>query len=144
MAIDLTALVQAEMRNIEQQLITACYQGANDMRNQALRVLRGPRNGRIYRVPNTRRYYTASAAGEAPAARTGVFRNSWRPTVYVTPQGTEFTAVAKIESDVRTANGQNLAELLENGTSRMAPRPYQEEIANAAEEKFLKRIERIR
>lgn len=141
--VELTTIVTQEIRDIEQQLIGACYQGANDMRNQALKTLRGQRHGRRYRVPNTRRYYTASAPGEPPAVRTGVFRTSWRPTVYVSSQGNGFEAIAKIESTLRTDQGQNLAELLESGSSKMAPRPYQEEIADAAEEKFLKRIERI-
>lgn len=103
---------------------------ANELRSAEMRVLRGQGSGRQYRVPSTRAVYRASAPGDPPAVRTGAFRNSWRPEA----EG----ATARIESEL-AAGGYVLGELLENGTSRMAARPYQEKIL----EKALPKAERI-
>ena len=79
------------------------------------------------------RYYTASAPGEPPAVRLGHFRESWHPyarRVY----GVYFS---RIESDLRVSDGKyNLGQLLENGTSRMAPRPFEERIIKHAENRI--------
>jgi len=37
-----------------------------------------PRTGHVYRVPGTNATYTASAPGEAPAVREGVYSESWQ------------------------------------------------------------------
>lgn len=80
-------------------------------------------------MPNTRRHYTASAPGQRPAQRTGAFRLSWHPSV----PAAENPYIARIESDLTTdRGGYVLGELLENGTSRMAPRPYKDEIVEKA------------
>lgn len=80
-------------------------------------------------------YYTASAPGEPPAVRTGVFRLSWQPTA----RKVYGSYISRIESDARTDNGRhNLGEILENGTSRMAPRPYEDRILEKAEPKIVK------
>ena len=125
------------------------YLAANELRNSALIVLRGQRSGRRYKVPGTYRrqrdkldgkmkrgrYYTASAPGEPPAVRTGTFRNSWQPTA-TKVYGSYFS---RIESDVRTDNGRfNLGEILEDGTIRMAARPYHDRILDHAELKIKK------
>lgn len=125
------------------------YLAANELRNSALMVLRGQRSGRRYKVPGTYRrqrdksdgkmkngrYYTASAPGEPPAVRTGVFRNSWQPTA----TKVFGSYISRIESDVRTDNGRyNLGEILEDGTDRMAPRPYQDRILDDAEPKIVR------
>lgn len=135
---------------IQHQMASRSYRAANELRNSALIVLRGQRSGRRYKVPGTYRrqrdkvdgkmkngrYYTASAPGEPPAVRTGTFRNSWQPTA----RGPIFGSyISRIESDATTDNGQhNLGEILENGTSRMAPRPYQDRILEHAERKIVK------
>ena len=125
------------------------YLAANELRNSALLVLRGQRSGRRYKVPGTYRrqrdkvtgkmrngrYYTASAPGEPPAVRTGAFRNSWQPTA----RKVYGSYISRIESDLRTDNGQHiLGEILENGTSRMAPRPHHDLILQKAEPKIVK------
>lgn len=43
-----------------------------------MQVMTGSRTGRQYKVPGTKRVYTASAPGEAPANRTGVLRAKYR------------------------------------------------------------------
>ena len=90
----LEAIAQRVSNEIRQEMERRSYLAANELRNAAMQVLRGQRSGRRYKVPGTYRrqrdktdgkmkngrYYTASAPGEPPAVRTGVFRNSWRPT----------------------------------------------------------------
>lgn len=135
---------------IQHEMASRSYRAANELRNSALMVLRGQRSGRRYKVPGTYRrqrdkvsgkmksgrYYTASAPGEPPAVRTGTFRNSWQATA----RGPIFGSyISRIESDTTTDNGQhNLGEILENGTSRMAPRPYKDRILEHAEPKIVK------
>ena len=76
------------------------------------------------------RYYTASAPGEPPAVRTGAFRLGWQPK----SRCMFGSYISRIENNVTTDNGAYiLGELLENGTSRMAPRPYQDKILDKAE-----------
>lgn len=116
------------------------YRAANELRNASQLVLRGQRSGRRYRVPGTRKYYTASAPGEPPAVRTGAFRASWQPKQKVNV-GThnQVSVTSYIESRQRTDNGRyNLGSLLENGSGRMAPRPYKEKIQEKAKPKIVK------
>ena len=129
---------------IQRKMEARGYRAANELRSSALRVLRGQRSGRRYKVPGTHRrqrdkvdrkmkngrYYTASAPGEPPAVRTGVFRMSWQPTASKMSSG---SCIARIESDAKTENGRHvLGQLLEDGTGRMAPRPYQDRIVEDA------------
>lgn len=120
------------------------YLAANELRNASQLVLRGQRHGRRYKVPGTYkrqrdkvdgkmkngRYYTASAPGEPPAVRTGAFRMSWQPSASVVYG----SYISRIESDLRTDNDQHtLGQILEEGTNRMAPRPYKDRILEKAE-----------
>ena len=133
--------------DIKQEMERRSYLAANELRNASQIVLRGARSGRRYKVPGTYRrqrdkatgkmkngrYYTASAPGEPPAVRTGIFRASWQPTAHVVYG----SYISRIESDARTENGgYTLGQLLEDGTSRMAPRPYQDRILEKAEPKI--------
>lgn len=116
------------------------YRAANELRNASQLVLRGQRSGRRYRVPGTRRHYTASAPGEPPAVRTGAFRASWQPKQKVNV-GTynQVSVTSYIGSRQRTDNGKyNLGSILENGSGRMAPRPYKEKIQEKAKPKIVK------
>lgn len=135
--------------HIKQEIERRSFLVTNELRNSAMLVLRGQRSGRRYKVPGTYkrqrdkvsgkmkngRYYTASAPGEPPAVRTGAFRMGWQPTTRVVYG----TYVSRIENDIRTENGQyTLGEILEDGTGRMAPRPYQEQILEKAKPKVLR------
>ena len=137
--------VEEAKEHIKQQMRGRAYRSANELRNAALTVLRGQRSGRRYKVPGTYRrqrdkvtgkmrngrYYTASAPGEPPAVRTGTFRNSWKPSAVYSDAYGEYWS--RISSDVRTENGRyNLGDILEDGTQRMAPRPYGERIIEKA------------
>lgn len=150
-----TAAVEDAKDQIKHQMRGRSYRAANELRNAALLVLRGQRSGRRYKVPGTYRqqrdkkphgdgkmkngrYYTASAPGEPPAVRTGTFRNSWQASSRYSDAFGEYWS--RITSDVRTDNGRhNLADILENGTERMAPRPFEDPIL----EKAMPRIRKI-
>lgn len=143
---------------IKHQMERRAFLAANELRSSALTVLRGTRSGRVYKVPGTHgkklskatremldeyghklrggRLYRASAPGEPPAARTGIFRLSWQPTSRVVFG----SYISRIESDTMTEDYKhNLGEILQNGTERMAPRPFEEPIVEKAKPK----IERI-
>ena len=133
--------------HIKHEMERRSYLAANELRNAAQTVLRGQRSGHRYKVPGTYkrqrdrtdgkmkngRYYTASAPGEPPAVRTGAFRMSWRPTARVVYG----SYISKIESEIRVGNDEALGEILEEGTSKMAPRPYQDAILEKAEKPIL-------
>lgn len=103
-----------------------------EVRNATMYVLRGQRSGRTYRVPGTKRTYTASAPGEAPANRTGVFRASWQMhSETVDVDGSDIT-VAGVESRYKVPRGHLLGEILEKGTQKMSPRPYKEAVRQRA------------
>lgn len=138
------AIVENVSDSVQQQMESRSYRAANELRNAALVVLKGQRNGRRYKVPGTYRrqrdkvsgkmkngrYYTASAPGEPPAVRSGVFRNSWQPRTYAF--GTSYFSI--IDSNV------DYAEWLENGTpgGQMAPRPHHDRIKEKAEPKIFR------
>lgn len=127
---------------------------ANELRTASNHVLSGQRHGRRYRVPGTyskrrRRdkttgrlrsgvYYTASAPGEPPAVRTGAFRVGWKQRAYTEDLGGgECNVRGVIESDQR-AGKYLLGELLEEGTRRMAPRPYKQRVIDRALPKVIR------
>lgn len=147
---DFPGSVEDAIKHINQEMERRSYLASNELRNAALQVLRGQRHGRRYKVPGTYRrqrdkatgkmrngrYYTASAPGEPPAVRTGAFRMSWQPKTLA--YFGSYTS--RIESELTTDNGRyNLGQILEDGTKRMAPRPYQERVI----EKALPKIKRI-
>lgn len=87
----------------------------------------------------TYKKYTASAPGEPPAVRTGAFRASWQPETKATGSGDNLSVQSSIVSSIRTDNGKYLlGEILEEGTGKMAPRPYQERIQEKAMKNILK------
>ena len=124
-------MIATTLKGVQKEVSQRAYRASNELRNAELYVLRGQRSGKKYRVPGTRRKYTASAPGESPAVRTGVFRLSWGTPVHVEKNGTHFRAVSAIESKER-AGGRLLGEMLENGTSRIAPRPYKQKVIDRA------------
>ncbi len=124
-------MIATTLKGVQKEVSQRAYRASNELRNAELYVLRGQRNGKKYRVPGTRRKYTASAPGESPAVRTGVFRLSWGTHVHVEKNGTHFRAVSAIESKER-AGGRLLGEMLENGTGRIAPRPYKQKVIDRA------------
>lgn len=124
------AIADQIVKEVPLQMASRSYRAANELRNSALTILRGQRGGRTYRVPGTKRYYTASAPGEPPAVRSGVFRNSWQPYNYAF--GNSFIS--------RIKTGEKQADWLENGTpgGQMAPRPHHDRILDHAEPKIIR------
>lgn len=137
------------LTQVEHEAVSRSFRGSNEIRSAALIVLRGRRSGRRYRVPYTGparavgangktrkrkpRYYTASAPGEAPANRTGTYRNSYTPTPSYKKQGGVMTVYAGISSNYRV-NGKLLGDILDRGTrdGRIAPRPHRQKIIDKA------------
>lgn len=127
---DVEAEMQGHVRDILKQTRSraeSCtVRASNELRNAALEVLRGQRSGRVYRLPHSSSYYTASAPGEPPAVRTGMLRMSWGLRASGDGKG---NYVAAIQTQIP------YAPWLENGTNgkhRMAPRPYKEKIIEMA------------
>lgn len=122
--------ISDSVESIRQQIHQRTYQAANELRNSALTILRGKGGGRTYRVPGTKRTYTASAPGEVPAVRTGAFRNSWQPTAYAFGD----SYISRITSDIFYAGW------LEDGTpgGQMAPRPHHQKILEHAKPKIIR------
>lgn len=156
---DVSALIESKVKEVNERITHGMKsrgtRASNELRNASQEVLRGSRGGRSYIVPGTGRMkyykrkkiatitykrYTASAPGEPPAVRTGAFRASWQPKTEVTGSGDSLSVKSSIESSIRTNNGKyNLGTILEEGTSRMAPRSHHERIQQRA----LPRIKRI-
>ena len=132
-------VIQDVFKRIGEEVELRSWLVSMEVRNATMYVLRGQRHGHTYRVPGTKRTYTASAPGEAPANRTGVFRASWQMhSETITVDGDEITA-AGVESRNKVPRGYLLGEMLEKGTAKMAPRPYRE----AVRERAMKEVVRI-
>ena len=118
------ASVREQVKAAQTKAQSCTVRASRELRSAALRVLSGRRSGRTYRVPYTQANYRASAPGEAPAARTGTLKNSWG----IIAMGS--AALGRYSSGIQT--NVPYAELLENGTSRMAARPFREKIIQRA------------
>lgn len=126
------------MESIKSQVISRGYRVSNQIRNAVMRTLKGQGHGRVYRVPGSMgAYYTASAPGEVLAVRTGAYRASWKPRTEITPSGSGVTVNSICESE-HEVNGYVLGALLEDGTSKMTPRPHVEKITKQTEKTAMK------
>lgn len=120
--------VEETVTKINRQVRSRGTRVKNALRNAELEVLRGKRSGRKYRKPYSKRRYTASAPGEPPARRTGALRLNWTGGVEASAGPSGNTKVtAYIESQTPYAG------YLENGTNKMAARPYVEKIKEKAQ-----------
>jgi hypothetical protein len=125
--------VDDTVKKVNREAASRGARAVNAIRNAELEVLRGKRSGRVYRKPHTKSHYTASAHGEPPARRTGNLRLNWNGTVESSSTGSGLRVTAVLESQERYST------YLENGTRRMAPRPFKQPIS----EKAMPEIERI-
>lgn len=125
--------VDDTVKKVNREAASRGMRAVNAIRNAELEVLRGKRSGRVYRKPHTKSHYTASAPGEPPARRTGDLRLNWNGTVESSSTGSGLRVTAVLESQERYST------YLENGTRRMAPRPFKQPIS----EKAMPEIERI-
>lgn len=129
----LNVAVDDTVKKVNREAASRGMRAVNAIRNAELEVLRGKRSGRVYRKPHTKSHYTASAPGEPPARRTGNLRLNWNGTVESSSTGSGLRVTAVLESQERYST------YLENGTRRMAPRPFKQPIS----EKAMPEIERI-
>lgn len=131
----LETVIKDITEHIDQEMFRRSFLATNELRNSAMLVLRGARGGRTYRVPGTKRHYTASAPGEVPAVRTGAFRAGWQPVT----RAMFGSYISRIENSVQ-AGRFTLGEILENGTpgGQMAPRPHHDKILAKATPKIVK------
>jgi len=140
------ASVRKILKAAKREVSNRAYRVSNELRNASLYVLRGQRSGRRYNIPGTGRVkyykrtktaeishkkYQASAPGEAPAVRTGIFRLSWGSRVHVEQKGKNFRATSSAVSNTHVGN-RLLGDLLESGTNRMEARPYKQAVRSRA------------
>lgn len=125
--------VDDTVKKVNREAASRGMRAVNAIRNAELEVLSGKRSGRVYRKPHTKSHYTASAPGEPPARRTGNLRLNWNGTVESSSTSSGLRVTAVLESQERYST------YLENGTRRMAPRPFKQPIS----EKAMPEIERI-
>lgn len=135
---EIGVIVNKTVEEIEQKAMKRGYQAANVLTNEVKKVLSGQRSGRIYKVKKTGGkskksgvVYTASAPGEPPAVRFGTLRTSFKRHTYAEQNGKELIVHTITESDLQV-NGYLLGDLLENGTKKIAPRPYKQKTIDAA------------
>lgn len=120
------AKVSEMTADVDRKILSRGTRVVNELRNSELEVLRGERSGRTYRVPYSKKTYTASAPGEPPARRTGNLRLHWNGNVEEQHAGPGIKLKAVLES------GEEYAAYLENGTRTMAPRPFVDRIVEKA------------
>lgn len=118
--------VDKVVESVGKQVVSRGTRAVNAIRNAELDVLKGQRSGRVYKKPHSKATYTASAPGEPPARRSGALRLNWHGEVKGGSAAGGTKIVAALESE------QRYAGYLENGTSRMAPRPYKDRITEKA------------
>lgn len=132
MEINLDDTVAGIVGQVTAQAKSRGFRAANELRNAALQVLRGQRNGRVYKRPHSSSTYTASAPGEPPAARSpGGLRVSWKSQA----RSEKAKKTVKIRPAIWT--DKKYAPLLQEGTHKMAPRPFEEPIIEQAKPKIM-------
>lgn len=109
--------VKQAIDDVDTHAKSCAVRASNELRNAVQNTLRGQRHGKKYKLPFRKTAYTASAPGEPPARRTGVLRVSWGLYAVGLGKG-EYTA--GIYTDVPYAH------YLDEGTKRMAARPFRE------------------
>lgn len=127
----LNKAIAAKIGGVQGEIAARTYRASNELRTASLYVLRGQRSGRVYRIPSTKKYYTASKAGESPAVRTGIFRLSWETGASAQKNAGQFEARASIKSGIKVG-GYILGDILEEGTGKMAARPYKQKVIDMA------------
>jgi hypothetical protein len=110
----LTSNLSEVIGKLDDTIRDRMQEAVNEVRNKTLETLSGPRTGRVYKVPGTNTYYTASSPGEAPASATGQLRQSIRTEI----EGEGEKTVGMVGTDMEKG------PMLEYGTKNMAARPW--------------------
>lgn len=126
---DISVEVAKKVTAIGVEMRSRAVRGSRALKSAELQVLRGQRGGKKYKKAYKKTHYTASASGEPPAVRSGKLRSSFRPSAktYGNPFGGAASVYVSIETDTHYAG------FLEDGTRKMAARPYVEKIKQQAE-----------
>lgn len=134
-SIEIERIIDDMQRSVHRQAKSRGVRASIEVRNQALDILKGQRSGKKYKVPSTYAgggvFYTASAPGEAPAVRTGLFRISFKERPYIVKSNGNLIIHARAESRLKVGK-HLLGDILENGTKKMKPRPYKEKTIQLA------------
>ena len=93
-------------------------EAVNELRNTVLTTLSGPRSGRTYRVPGTKKTYTASAPGQPPAQVTGDLRKSVKGSV----EGSGMAVHGKVKASAKHALPLEFGH--RQGGKHVAARPF--------------------
>lgn len=125
-----TQAVKSAVKSAKTQAQSRAIRASNELRNSALRVLRGQRSGRVYKLPFSKKTYRASAPGEPPAVRSGRLRISWAARAI---GKSDSEVIASIYTDVK------YAPILQEGTDdgRIKPRPFEQPIIDGAKDKVM-------
>ncbi len=109
--IQIENLVEATERSIRRAFYLSGKRIQKDARQS---IIKGPKTGRLYRIPGRSRRHRASAPGEPPA---NLFGNLQKSVDFIV-EGTMDMTVGAGSSDVP------YADVLELGGTRIKPRPY--------------------
>lgn len=139
--IEVKRVINGMKSSIQKQAKSRGLRASIEVRDKAIDFLGGQRHGRRYRNPATKQMYTASAPGEAPAARLGHFRESFKDRPYITESNGNLTIYARAASKMKAGEEKNgkkkgkehlLGNILEYGTKKIKPRPYKDRIIQLA------------
>jgi hypothetical protein len=125
---------RAVIAEIERMAKIRILDGANIVRNEWVQGLSGNRSGRVYRIPGTKRTYTASAPGEAPGVLFGDLRRSIRVGQPIVKNG---------RTSIEIGSELEKAVWLELGTKKMQARPHAKPAADRAEPAVKAAIEKV-
>lgn len=127
--VKLTFHTKEVVKAIEDAAVRRITEATDEVRNVTLETLSGNRTGRTYRIPGTKRTYTASSPGEPPAVATSRLRQDVKASVGA--EGKKI--VGKVGTTLK------YGKVLEKGSYKMAPRPW----LKPSFEKALDRVKRI-
>lgn len=108
---DIQGSIQKATQRVMFQVVSRGTRASHKLRNAALRVLNNP---------------SPSAPGNPPGARKHALRRQWRPVV----EGGGGAGGVSIRPTIYS--GVKYAPFLEDGTRKMAARPFRDKVAQAA------------
>lgn len=146
--IEIERIINSMQSDIYRQAASRGFRASVEIRNRALDVLKGERSGRVYKINGTYgkrkskltkllskvhkhkskggQLYTASAPGEAPAVRTGLFRMSFKEHPYIVKSNGNLIIHARAESRLKVGK-YLLGDILEGKN-----RPYKDKTIQLA------------
>lgn len=99
---DISMIVERKVTAIGKEMKSRAVRGSRALKSAETRVLRGQKNGRVYKKSYKKTHYTASAPGEVPAVRSGTLWRSFDPVGNSTG-GSPLSVKISIESNLHYA-----------------------------------------